>query len=135
MFIIPIIGFVTFIYHGRVFHFGFFDLNFGIKKDPAIFEPTEDIHGYLAYALFRRSRGCMRLPRCGTILSGATVSSSEYGPLEFRCYAFHMHPLLRFLLISVIFTVGSMTSPVSAAPGAYFDSSGRDDVLSRAASR
>ena len=52
MFVIPIIGFVTFIYHGRVFNFGFFDLNFGIKKNRAIFEPTEDIHGYLAYALF-----------------------------------------------------------------------------------
>jgi cytochrome b561 len=52
MFIIPIIGAVTFIYHGRVFHFGLFDLDFGIKKNPAIFKPTEDIHGYLAYALF-----------------------------------------------------------------------------------
>ncbi len=52
MFIVPIIGFVTFIYHGRVFHFGLFDLNFGIKKSRAVFEPTEDIHGYLAYALF-----------------------------------------------------------------------------------
>jgi cytochrome b561 len=52
MFITPIIGFVTFIYHGRIFHFGIFELNFGITKDPAIFEPTEDIHGYLAYALF-----------------------------------------------------------------------------------
>ena len=52
MFVIPIVGFVTFIYHGRVLHFGLFDLNFGIKKNPAIFEPTEDVHGYLAYALF-----------------------------------------------------------------------------------
>jgi cytochrome b561 len=52
MFLIPIIGFVTFIYHGRIFHFGLFDLNFGIQKNKAIFEPTEDIHGYLAYALF-----------------------------------------------------------------------------------
>jgi cytochrome b561 len=52
MFIIPILGFVTFIYHGRVFDFGIFDLNLGIKKNRAIFEPTEDIHGYLAYALF-----------------------------------------------------------------------------------
>jgi cytochrome b561 len=52
MFAIPIVGCVTFIYHGRVFHFGLFDLDFGIKKNPAIFEPTEDIHGYLAYALF-----------------------------------------------------------------------------------
>jgi cytochrome b561 len=52
MFVIPIIGFVTFIYHGRIFQFGLFDLNFGVNKDPAIFEPTEDIHGYLAYALF-----------------------------------------------------------------------------------
>jgi cytochrome b561 len=52
MFIIPVIGFLTFIYHGRIFRFGLFDLNFGIKENPAIFEPTEDIHGYLAYALF-----------------------------------------------------------------------------------
>ena len=41
-----------------------------------------------------------------------------------------MHPLLRFLLTSVIFSVVSMMSPVSAAPAAYLDSSGRDDVLS-----
>jgi cytochrome b561 len=52
MFLIPIIGFVTFIYHGRIFHFGLFEINFGIKKNRAIFEPTEDIHGYMAYALF-----------------------------------------------------------------------------------
>jgi cytochrome b561 len=52
MFVIPIIGVVTFIYHGRVFDFGLFELNFGVKKNRAIFEPTEDIHGYLAYALF-----------------------------------------------------------------------------------
>ena len=52
MFVIPIIGLVTFMYHGRVFHFGLFDLNFGIPKNRAVFEPTEDIHGYLAYALF-----------------------------------------------------------------------------------
>jgi len=52
MFVIPIIGFVTFIYHGRIFNFGLFDLNFGIKKNRAIFGPTEDVHGYLAYALF-----------------------------------------------------------------------------------
>ena len=52
MFVIPIIGAVTFLYHGRIFHFGLFDVNFGIKKNRAVFEPTEDIHGYLAYALF-----------------------------------------------------------------------------------
>ncbi len=52
MFIIPIIGFVTFVYHGRVFDFGLFNLGFGIKKNRAVFEPTEDVHGYLAYALF-----------------------------------------------------------------------------------
>jgi cytochrome b561 len=52
MFVIPIFGFVTFVYHGRVFDFGAFELDFGIKKNRSIFEPTEDIHGYLAYALF-----------------------------------------------------------------------------------
>jgi cytochrome b561 len=52
MFVIPIIGFVTFVFHGRVLNFGVAELNLGIKKNRAIFGPTEDIHGYLAYALF-----------------------------------------------------------------------------------
>jgi hypothetical protein len=29
-----------------------FRVNFGIRSNRAIFHPTEDIHGYLAYALF-----------------------------------------------------------------------------------
>jgi cytochrome b561 len=52
MFIIPIIGIITFIWHGRVFDFGLLQLNTGIRSNRAIFHPTEDIHGYLAYALF-----------------------------------------------------------------------------------
>lgn len=52
MFVIPIIGLVTFVYHGRVFDFGFFQVDFGVTKNPAIYHPTEDLHGYLAYALF-----------------------------------------------------------------------------------
>ncbi len=52
MFFIPIVGVVTFIYHGRIFDFGLFRIDFGVKKSRAIFGPTEDIHGYLAYALF-----------------------------------------------------------------------------------
>ena len=52
MFITPIVGFVTFIYHGRIFDFGLFQVYFGVAKNRAVFHPTEDIHGYLAYALF-----------------------------------------------------------------------------------
>lgn len=52
MFIIPIIGLVTFIYHGRVLDFGIFQINFGIRSNRAIFHPTEEWHGYLAYSLF-----------------------------------------------------------------------------------
>jgi cytochrome b561 len=52
LFIIPIIGIVTFIWHGRVLNFGLFQIDFGVKSNRAIFHPTEDIHGYLAYALF-----------------------------------------------------------------------------------
>jgi cytochrome b561 len=48
----PIIGIVTFIWHGRALDLGFYQVNFGIAKNRAIFEPTEDIHGYLAYAIF-----------------------------------------------------------------------------------
>jgi len=52
LFVIPIIGVITFIYHGRIFDFGLYRLDLGIKKNRAIFGPTEDIHGYLAYGLF-----------------------------------------------------------------------------------
>ena len=50
--VIPVIGIVTFIWHGRVFNFGLFSVDFGVPKNPAIFQPTEDLHGWLAYALF-----------------------------------------------------------------------------------
>jgi cytochrome b561 len=52
LFVIPIIGIVTFVYHGRIFDFGLFKIDFGVKSNRAIFHPTEDLHGYLAYALF-----------------------------------------------------------------------------------
>lgn len=52
MFITPIVGAVAFIWHGRIFDFGLFQIDFGIRPDRAIVEPTEDIHGYLAYAIF-----------------------------------------------------------------------------------
>jgi cytochrome b561 len=52
MLIIPIVGIVTFIWHGRAFNFGLFQLDFGVRSNRAIFHPSENIHGYLAYALF-----------------------------------------------------------------------------------
>ena len=52
LFVIPVLGIVTFIWHGRVFDFGLFKVDFGVQKNRAIFGPTEDIHGYLAYTLF-----------------------------------------------------------------------------------
>ncbi|MEO7205537.1 MAG: cytochrome b/b6 domain-containing protein [Steroidobacteraceae bacterium] len=52
MFLIPILGVVTFVYHDRIFNLGLFQIDFGIKQNRAIFSPTEDIQGYLAYALF-----------------------------------------------------------------------------------
>lgn len=52
MFIIPIFGIVTFVWHGRVLDLGLLQVNVGIRKNRAVFEPTEDIHGYLAYTLF-----------------------------------------------------------------------------------
>ena len=48
----PIIGIVTFIWHGRAFDFRLFKVDFGVRANRAIFHPTEDVHGYLAYVLF-----------------------------------------------------------------------------------
>ena len=52
LFVIPVFGIITFIWHGRVFDFGLFQVDPHVARDRAIFHPTEDIHGYLAYALF-----------------------------------------------------------------------------------
>jgi len=52
MFVIPLLGIVTFIWHGRVFDFGLLRIDPGVPKNRAVFQPTELIHGYLAYALF-----------------------------------------------------------------------------------
>jgi cytochrome b561 len=52
LFVTPILGIVTFIWHGRVFDFGVFKVDFAVAKNRAIFHPTEEIHMYLAYALF-----------------------------------------------------------------------------------
>jgi cytochrome b561 len=50
--VIPIIGIVTFVYHGRVFNFGLFAIDLHVASNRAVFHPTEEWHGYLAYALF-----------------------------------------------------------------------------------
>ena len=52
VFVIPLVGIVTFIWHGRAFELGFFKVDFGVRSNRAIFHPTEDVHGYLAYVLF-----------------------------------------------------------------------------------
>jgi len=52
LFVIPLVGIVTFIWHGRAFNFGLFRVDFAVPKNRAIFEPTEDIHTWLAYTLF-----------------------------------------------------------------------------------
>jgi cytochrome b561 len=52
LFAIPIIGIITFVYHGRIFNFGLFSIDFGVPSNRAVFHPTEEWHGNLAYALF-----------------------------------------------------------------------------------
>jgi cytochrome b561 len=52
VFVIPLVGIVTFVWHGRAFDFGLFRVNFGVRSNRAIFHRSEDVHGYLAYTLF-----------------------------------------------------------------------------------
>ena len=52
MIVIPLIGIVTFIWHGRVFDFGLFKIDPGVQRNRAVFHPTEEWHGYLAYGLW-----------------------------------------------------------------------------------
>jgi cytochrome b561 len=52
MLLIPVVGVVARVWHGRAFDYGLFQLNFGVASNPAVFHPAERIHQLLAYALF-----------------------------------------------------------------------------------
>jgi len=52
MLAVPVLGIVAFVWHGRAFNYGLFQLDFGVASNPGVFHPAEDIHQWLAYALF-----------------------------------------------------------------------------------
>ena len=49
---IPIAGVIAYVWHGRAFNYGLFQLNFGVPLDRSVFKPAELIYRLLAYALF-----------------------------------------------------------------------------------
>jgi cytochrome b561 len=52
MLAIPAAGIVAYVWHGRLFNYGLFRLNFGVPSNNAVFHPAEEIHQLLAYSLF-----------------------------------------------------------------------------------
>ena len=52
MVLIPALGIVAYVWHGRSFDYGLFQFNFGVPSNKAIFHPAEEIHQLLAYLLF-----------------------------------------------------------------------------------
>lgn len=52
MLAIPVAGITAYVWHGRAFDYGLFQLNFGVRPDKSIFLPAEEIHQLLAYSLF-----------------------------------------------------------------------------------
>ena len=48
----PAVGIIAYVWHGRSFDYGLFQLNFGVQPDRATFHPAEEVHQLLAYALF-----------------------------------------------------------------------------------
>jgi cytochrome b561 len=52
MLLIPLFGVVAYIWHGRVFDYGLFQLDFRVGTNREVFKPAEMIHQWLAYGLF-----------------------------------------------------------------------------------
>ena len=52
MLVTPWVGIVALVWHGRVFDFGFFTIDFGVKANKPVYERAEDIHLWLTYGLF-----------------------------------------------------------------------------------
>ncbi len=52
MLVTPIVGIVAFVWHGRVFNFGLFTVDLGVKVNSPVYHQAEDIHLWLTYGLF-----------------------------------------------------------------------------------
>jgi cytochrome b561 len=52
MLITPLVGIVAFVWHARVFDFGLFTIDFGVKSNGPVYHQAEDIHLWLTYGLF-----------------------------------------------------------------------------------
>lgn len=52
MLLIPAFGVVAYVWRGRVFDYGLFQFDFGVRMNRGVFEPAETIHQFLAYGLF-----------------------------------------------------------------------------------
>jgi len=51
MLVLPVIGIVAYVWHGRVFDYGLFRLDFGVAAQKGVYEPAEELHQWLAYVL------------------------------------------------------------------------------------
>jgi cytochrome b561 len=51
MLVTPLVGIVAFVWHARVFDFGLFAIDFGVKSNAPVFHQAEDIHLWLTYGL------------------------------------------------------------------------------------
>jgi cytochrome b561 len=52
MLITPVVGIVAFVWHARIFDFGLFTIDFGVKSNGPVYHQAEDIHLWLTYGLF-----------------------------------------------------------------------------------
>jgi cytochrome b561 len=52
MLVIPMVGIVALVWHGRAFDFGLFSIDFGVKANGPVYHQAEDIHLWLTYGLF-----------------------------------------------------------------------------------
>ena len=51
MLITPLVGIVAFVWHARVFDFGLFTIDLGVKSNGPVYHQAEDIHLWLTYGL------------------------------------------------------------------------------------
>src|SRR5258708_15377131 len=52
MVVTPLVGIVAFVWHARIFDFGLFAIDFGVKSNGPVYHQAEDIHLWLTYGLF-----------------------------------------------------------------------------------
>jgi cytochrome b561 len=85
MLVVPAMGMVAYVWHGRALDYGLFRMDFAIPLTPNIFKPAETMHGWLAYGLLEILNSVSALH----LMTQFHLFGTRQAPREPRCVSLY----------------------------------------------